>query len=286
LELGAGHALPGIVAALRLLFDTFKPGGEGQVITRILELFAEAYFLQWAVHQELSKPKTAYGSSDSVLQVAVSLIMLNTGLHVATKKVGKRAAASAAMTVEEYIENTRRVVGPGEVPEEALRSWYEAVKQSEISVEPLPRVSFAKLPVQPDIEGWLVAVLSSTVQRRYWTVLALQRMYLFSDTNELEPIDAIDLKDVCVRSVMDDRTCRERFAAELQTSSGCLCKQRKGRTEFLDAEGRAFEVSSNACAAEPTILKRLSKPRTRLALIAESPDLMEKWVHLISSGPY
>lgn len=36
-----------IVAALRKLFDTFKPGGEGQVITRILEMFAEAYFVQW-----------------------------------------------------------------------------------------------------------------------------------------------------------------------------------------------------------------------------------------------
>merc|ERR1712187_28688 len=101
-------------------------------------------------------------------------------------KLGKRAA-SAAMTVEEYIENTRRVVGPGEVPEEALRSWYEAVKQSEISVEPLPRVSFAKLPVQPDIEGWLVAVLGSQTQQRFWAVLALRRMYLFSDASEVEP---------------------------------------------------------------------------------------------------
>merc|ERR1712039_564799 len=267
-------------------FDTFKPGGEGQVITRILELFAEAYFLQWAGDKDASRPRTAYGSADSVLQIAVSLIMLNTGLHVVKKKIGKRAA-SAAMTVEEYIENTRRVVGPGEVPEETLRSWYEAVKQTEISVEPLPRVAFSKLPVQPDIEGWLVAVLSATTQRRYWAVLALQRMYLFSDTNEVEPVDAIDLKDISVCSVTDDRGCRERFAADLKrTSSCCTCMQRTGRAALLDAQDQAFEVSSSACASEPAILKRLSKPRTRLALIAESPDLMEKWVHLISSGPY
>mmetsp|Transcript_97639 Transcript_97639/g.209498 ORF Transcript_97639/g.209498 Transcript_97639/m.209498 type:complete len:557 (-) Transcript_97639:87-1757(-) len=274
-----------IVAALRLLFDTFKPGGEGQVITRILEMFAEAYFLQWARKKDLGRPKLAYANSDSVLQVAVSLIMLNTGLHVATKKVGKRAAG-VAMSVEEYIDNTRRVVGPEEVPEEALRLYYEAVKQVEISVEPLPRVAFSKLPVQPDIEGWLIAILSSKLQRRYWAVMALQRMYLFSDASEVEPVDAIDLKDVRVRSVADDRSCRDRFVADLQVNGGCSsCFSRQGRHEFLDADTRAFEVSQVA-AGEPVMLKKLSKPRARLAFLAESPDLTEKWVHLISSGPY
>lgn len=33
--------------------------------------------------------------------------MLNTGLHVAAKKLGKKAA-SASMSLEEYIANTRR----------------------------------------------------------------------------------------------------------------------------------------------------------------------------------
>lgn len=273
-----------LVAALRQLFDTFKPGGEGQVITRILEYFAESYFTQWKVAADSTEPKTAFKDADSVLQVAVSLIMLNTGLHVATKKLGKRAGA--AMTVEEYIENTRRVVSDAEVPEEALRLWYSVVRESEISVEPLPRAAFSRLPVQPDIEGWLLAVVSAHVQHRYWAVLALQRLYLFSDANDLDPCDAIDLKDMRVQEVTHDGACRERFSADLHGGAQCmcLCMVRNSRTEVLDAEARAFEVRSPSGAA--TMLRKHVRPRSRLALVAESPDLMEKWVTLISSGPY
>jgi len=271
-----------IVVAVRRLFDTFKPGGEGQVITRILESFAEAYFMQWSQSKDSSTPVTAYNNADSVLQVAVSLIMLNTGLHVAPKKIGKKQATVSIMTVEAYIENTRLVVGPDQVPDEALKVWYEAVKQVEISVEPLPRVAFSKLPVQPDIEGWLIAVLSCQVQKRYWAVLALQRMYLFSDKSEVEPADAIDLKDAAVCSVADDKACRDRFDADM-ILPGCCFFMRRGRLELPDAETRAFELA----AGEPAILKKSAgKPRTRLALVAESPDLAEKWVHLISTGPY
>jgi len=282
-----------IVAAMRKLFDTFKPGGEGQVITRILELFAEAYFIQWQSHKESTLPRTEFANSDSVLSVAVSLIMLNTGLHVAPKKNPGKRIVGAAMTVEEYIDNTRRIVEADEVPEEALRSWYDAVRLDEISVEPLPRVAFSNLPVQPDIEGWLVAILSSHVQRRYWAVLALQRLYLFSDANDVEPADAIDLKDATVDSIASNRACRERFMKDLHSSkSKCLCFTRNdGRADLVDAEARAFEVSRpTAAMSGAAILEKLSKPlrkpRTRIPLVAESPDLMEKWVNLISSGPY
>merc|ERR1712046_520936 len=121
----------------------------------------------------------------------------------------------AAMTSDQYIENTRQLVGAEEVPDSALRVWYETIKETEIAMEPLPRVAFSQLPVQPDIEGWLVAVFSANAQKRYWAVLALQRLYLFSDSNEVEPGDAIDLKDTHVRSVQEFPECRERFVAEL-----------------------------------------------------------------------
>lgn len=276
-----------LVGALRLLFDTFKPGGEGQVITRILEMFAEAYFLQWCDRKDSIEPKTNYRNSESVEQVAVSLIMLNTGLHVAPKKNPGKRIACAIMTVEEYIANTRGAVGDDQVPDEALRLWYEAVKQSEISVEPLPRAAFSQLPVQPDIEGWLIAVLNAQVHRRYWAVLALQRLYLFSDANEVEPADAIDLKDAKVVGVVDDKACKERFNADVHSSkSKCLCFASKGRADLVDADDRAFEVMHQAPHVPALLKKVVKKPRTRLALVAESSDLMEKWVSLISSGPY
>lgn len=282
-----------IVAALRLLFDTFKPGGEGQVITRILEYFAEAYFIQWSTCKESTLPKTEYANEDSVLQVAVSLIMLNTGLHVAPKKNPGKRLVGAVMTVEEYIGNVRQVVDAKEIPDAALTSWYEAVKCLEISVEPMPRVAFTQLPVQPDIEGWLIAVLNPNLQYRYWAVLALQRLYLFSDANDMEPVETMDLKDAVVRTPHSDKACKERFSADLKvkTSLSCIqCFARPGRLDVADAEARAFEVcQQNFNPNRPQWLEKLSKlgkPRTRLPLVAECTDLMEKWVSLISSGPY
>lgn len=276
-----------MVGALRLLFDTFKPGGEGQVITRILEMFAEAYFLQWATNKDGIKPRTEYKNSDDIERVAVSLIMLNTGLHVAPKKNPGKRLTGAMMTLEEYIDNTRRVVSPEQVPDEALTAWYEAVKQVEISVEPLPRAAFSRLPVQPDIEGWLLLVINSQVQRRYWAVLALQRLYLFSDNSEVEPAEAIAMKDARACGVLADRAAQERFMKDLHSSGkmGCMCFVPKGRADLVDAELRAFEVTQ-VHSNRPALLQKLTKPRTRLALVAESPDLMEKWVSLISSGPY
>jgi cytohesin len=273
-----------IVQAIRQLFDTFKPGGEGQVIARILELFAEAYFAQWVKFQDSTSPPTAYASSDSILQVAVSLIMLNTELHVASR----RSTSTKLMTVEEYISNTRRVVGDEEVPESALRSWYDAVKQDQVSVEPLPRVAFSKLPVQPEIEGWLVAILDAQTHWRFWAVLALQRMYLFSDASEVEPADTIDLKDTVVSSVREDQPSKDRFVGDIRTRSCRSCFLPWGKlTELPDAELRAFEVLQRT-DGEPAMLKHICacRPRTRFALVAESSDLADKWVQLISTGPY
>jgi len=273
-----------IVQAIRQLFDTFKPGGEGQVIERILELFAETYFAQWIKCKDSTFPPTAYASSDSILQVAVSLIMLNTELHVAPR----RTTATKLMTVDEYISNTRRVVGDEEVPETALRSWYDAVKQEQVSVEPLPRVAFSKLPVQPEIEGWLIAILDAQTHWRFWAVLALQRMYLFSDASEVEPADTIDLKDTVVCSVREDQSSKERFANDVRVRSCRSCFMPWGKlTEVPDAELRAFEVLQRT-EGEPAILKNICacKPRARFALVAESSDLADKWVQLISTGPY
>merc|ERR1719382_2364887 len=135
------------------------------------------------------------------------------------------------MTVDQYIASARQLVPAESVSEEAMRTWYQAVQAEEISVEPLPRTAFSKLPVQPDIEGWLLAVLGAQKIRRYWAVLALQRMYLFSDASEVEPADAIDLKDAGVHCFNDDRAFRERFHADLQSGKGGCgkCFDRNGR---------------------------------------------------------
>ncbi|CAJ1402111.1 unnamed protein product [Effrenium voratum] len=274
-----------IVAALRQLFDTFKPGGEGQVITRILEYFAESYYQQWAKDPAAMQPVCAYANSDTVFQVAVSLIMLNTGLHVAAKKLGKKAA-SASMSLEEYIANTRRLVSAEEVPDEALRAWFEDISCTEISVEPMPRTPFSKLPVQPNIEGWLVAVLNGTILR-FWAVLVLQRIYLFSDSvGDVDPADVIDLKDIAVVALQDEEAARKRYLDHLAGSRRFCCRRRaKPAPWLLAAAERSLEISQRNSGPPAILQKSCKSPPRRLVLVAESADLAEKWVHMISCGP-
>lgn len=270
-----------LVVALRKLFDTFKPGGESQVINRILELFADAYFLQWSKNKDKSIPETAYAAADSVLATAFSLIMLNTSLHVASKKAGK--SPSASMTATEFVENTRRVVSEEEVPAAALRQFYADVKKAEISMQPMPRVAFSRLPVQPDIEGWLIVLLGAEDQRRFWAVLALQRLYLFSDNSDVDPADACDLKDASAGKILDDADAMERYQMLQGRGKGkCFCFPRSGRGLVdPDMERRAFAVNQKSDA---TWLSQLGHPSSQLILVAESSDLMEKWVSLIDCG--
>merc|ERR1712224_509259 len=137
----------------------------------------------------------------------------------------------------------------------------------------MPRAPFSKLPVQPSIEGWLIAVLSSQNQQRFWAVLALQRMYLFSDNNEVEPSDAIDLKDLTVRCVTEDGASKDRFSADLKGGQrkGHLCQCFPGRAspnyvELQDADVRAFEVSGKSGILQKVQdpAGKSSTPRTRL----------------------
>jgi hypothetical protein len=290
-----------LVDALRRLFDTFKPGGESQVITRILEFFGETYLSQWQRHRSGG---VNYSSSDSVLQVAVSLIMLNTGLHVLPKKTTKQKGwlgrrpcfgnktkkSTPSMTVEEYIKSTRYCVGAEEVPDEVLQRWYGIVKGNEISVEPLPRVPFSTLPVQPDIEGWLVQVLGSRVRRRLWAVLALQRLYLFFD-QDMEPSETHDLKDYEVSAVARDTQALARLRKEQGgfCLGSCLAAVPEDLPEMVP---RAFELRSTSCggkgASRPSssIGHGAHRARNTWVLVAETPDLMERWVNLISAGAY
>jgi len=290
-----------IVGALRRLFDTFKPGGESQVIARILETFAEAYLSQWAEQRQEVLPIVHYSSADSVLQVAMSLIMLNTSLHVLPKKmkqarrksccrccVGK-PRKSVGMTVNDYIRNARYCVSKEEVPDEALRRWYDVVRDLEISVEPLPRVPFSTLPVQPDIEGWLTAVLGPRIRRRVWAVLALQRLYLFSDSGkEIEPGDTLNLKDFAVCSIARDVAARERLRKE--QGGFCLGACLAAVPEDLpDMVLQAFELrrfTGSASNRQSLTHFTLGGPRDTVVLVAETPDLMERWVNLISAGAF
>ena len=143
---------------------------------------------------------------------------------------------------------------------------------------PRPRVAFSRLPVQPDIEGWLIASSASlTMQHqalRKWRllvrcssalrtkggfgrpdakptplrcaissmvwldssctdadrkVLALQRLYLFSDNSDVDPADACDLKDhpsrIHVSQQQDPKLGMWSLFATCLNAAGCQCWQ-------------------------------------------------------------
>eukprot|EP00913_Durusdinium_trenchii_P033312 g31187.t1 len=272
----------------------------GQVITRILEYFAESYFQQWQVDPKAVEPVTAYASADTV---AVSLIMLNTGLHVAAKKLGNKAKG-ASMSLEEYIANTRRLVPAEEVPDEALRAWFEDISCTEISVEPMPRTpdAFDFFPLNErsnltcdiacfhaqnvNLISRLIAVVKNT-SLRFWAVLVLQRIYLFSDSQgDVDPADVIDLKDVAVTTLEEDPEARKRYLDNLPGARRSFCcRRRRPDPWFLAASRRALEISQRSSGPPAILQKSCKKAMRRLVLVAESADLAEKWVHMISCGP-
>lgn len=269
------------------------------MITRILEWFAETYLQQWQENKDSVTPTTAFANSDSVLQVAVSLIMLNTSLHVVPKKVKRQSVTNCApcrtqrldratsMSPSDYILNTRRVVCSDEVPDEALRNWYDTVSEEEISVEPLPRVDFSMLPVQPDIEGWLVVVVGPRVRRRMWSVLALQRMYLFSDAgSDIEPFDVVDLKDARISALSQTPEACERLRADLGRGRLGIGRCCAGVEDLPDLERHGFEVRWGMGGKKAAALPRLGRATDSLFLLAETPNLTNRWVNLISSGRY
>lgn len=297
-----------IVGAMRTLFDTFKPGGESQVVTRILELFSSAYLAQWQESGKDMVPKVVYVDADSVFQIAVSLIMLNTGLHIVTKKVGKKTP-QAPMTVEEYIKNVRQLISEEHVPDEALSDWYEKIRSEEIQLQPLPRVAFSELPVQPDIEGWLI-VFTGTARYRFWAVLAIQRLYFFSDEDDLdprEPVLQVDMRDVRAYAVSSNKDIEKKFKDDLKPRKGFFqCCSKGSCREGLEPDAalremypeRAFEICNPRGNGSPdeflVLLQPEPKPGSpntvegklkKLVLVAETRDLMDKWASLITSGP-
>ena len=105
-----------LVEAMRIFLSVFRLPGEGQKIDRIIERFAEKYFLD---------NPGVFVTADCAYLLSFSLIMLNTDLH-STKVKTK-------MTVEQFIKNNRGINGEGkDVDKEVLEYLYREIKNNEI----------------------------------------------------------------------------------------------------------------------------------------------------------
>ena len=105
--------------ALRHFLTGFRLPGEAQKIDRLMEKFAERYYLQ---------NSDSFASADMAFILAFSTIMLQTNLHNPAIKDDKR------MTKDQFIKQNKGITSDGELPDELLAEIYDRIAAEEISM--------------------------------------------------------------------------------------------------------------------------------------------------------
>jgi len=105
-------------SALRMFLESFRIPGEAQKIDRIVQAYAEQYFVQ-------NNP-CVFTSADTAYTLAFSTIMLNTDQH--NKGIKKK------MTMEEFIKNNRGIDNNKDLPREMLENLYRSISTNEIKM--------------------------------------------------------------------------------------------------------------------------------------------------------
>lgn len=105
--------------AIRYFLGGFRLPGEAQKIDRIMEKFAERYYLQ---------NREVFASADMAFILAFSTIMLQTNLHNPAIKDDKR------MTKEQFLKQNKGISADGELPEDLLLDIYDRIAAQPISI--------------------------------------------------------------------------------------------------------------------------------------------------------
>lgn len=105
--------------AIRHFLSGFRLPGEAQKIDRIMEKFAERYYLQ---------NRDKFASADMAFILAFSTIMLQTNLHNPAIREDKR------MTKEQFIKQNTGITADGEIPEEVLVEIYDRIAAQPITI--------------------------------------------------------------------------------------------------------------------------------------------------------
>lgn len=105
--------------AIRYFLSGFRLPGEAQKIDRLMEKFAERYFLQ---------NRDTFVSADMCFILAFSTIMLQTNLHNPAIRDDKR------MTKEQFIKQNKGISADGELPEPMLMDIYDRIAAEPISI--------------------------------------------------------------------------------------------------------------------------------------------------------
>uniref|UniRef100_A0A061RZG9 Brefeldin a-inhibited guanine nucleotide-exchange protein 2-like n=1 Tax=Tetraselmis sp. GSL018 TaxID=582737 RepID=A0A061RZG9_9CHLO len=105
--------------AIRKFLADFRLPGEAQKIDRLMEKFAERYFMD--------NPSSLFKSADVAYVLAFSVIMLNTDAHNPMVKV--------KMTKEGFISNNRGINDGHDLPQEYLSDLYDRIVSNEIKMK-------------------------------------------------------------------------------------------------------------------------------------------------------
>ena len=105
--------------AIRLFLRGFFLPGEAQKIDRIMERFAERYYIQ---------NRDTFASADMAFILAFSTIMLQTNLHNKAIKDDKR------MTKEQFLKQNKGISTDGELSDELLMNIYDRIQAEPISM--------------------------------------------------------------------------------------------------------------------------------------------------------
>ena len=106
--------------AIRHFLNGFRLPGEAQKIDRIMEKFAERYYLQ---------NRDTFASADMAFILAFSTIMLQTNLHNPAIRDDKR------MTKEQFIKQNKGISADGELSDELLMEIYDRIAAQPISIK-------------------------------------------------------------------------------------------------------------------------------------------------------
>lgn len=181
----------GYIEAMRrsLSGPMFLPG-EGQIIDRILQEFANCY-----VAQNPGK----YSNADELYVLSFALVMLNSDLH--NRNVQNR------MTVKEFIRNTRHLLSADDVTDKELTEMYNEIQSTPFSFT--NHTNDFWWEVAPKIRGYLQKKSEHSLSK--WTkkyfVLTNSCLYYFKDdnpANEGKPLGVIQLTEVEVAADSKD----------------------------------------------------------------------------------
>lgn len=105
--------------AIRHFLSFFRLPGEAQKIDRIMEKFAERYYLQ---------NRDKFASADMAFILAFSTIMLQTNLHNPAIRDDKR------MTKEQFLKQNKGISSDGEIPDDVLSDIYDRIAAEPITI--------------------------------------------------------------------------------------------------------------------------------------------------------